>query len=331
MKSSDTLLLTRREVAKLLSMEECIDAVEQAFKLYATGEAQPPGTLGIHAAQGVFHIKAGIMNLGKSYFVAKTNANFPNNKKQYGLPTIQGIIVMSDAKNGRLLALMDANEITILRTAAATAVAAKYLSRPDSKIATIIGCGNQGRASLQALLQVRNLEKIYAYDMDEALAKHYAEEFSRIFNIDIISVNDFSKITLESDICVTCTPSKQAFLKPEHIEPGTFIAAVGADNEDKQELQSSLLASNKVVVDIIEQCANMGELHHALEKDVMKKENVHAELGQIIAGQKIGRASDDEIIIFDSTGMALQDVAAAAIVYEKAVQQIGLMQLNFGA
>ncbi|MBK7869633.1 MAG: ornithine cyclodeaminase family protein [Saprospiraceae bacterium] len=330
MQSPDTLLLSRSDVAKLLSMEECIAAVEQAFKLYAIGEAQPPGTLGIHATQGVFHIKAGIMNLGKSYFVAKTNANFPNNKKQYGLPTIQGIIVMSDAENGRLLALMDANEITILRTAAATAIAAKYLARPDAKTATIIGCGNQGRASLRALLQVRNLERIYAYDVDQLLARQYAQEFSGIFNIDIISVNDFSKAALESDICITCTPSKHAFLKPEHIAPGTFIAAGGADNEDKQELEPALLASGKVVVDILEQCAHMGELHHALEMGVMKKEDVYAELGQIIARQKFGRVSDDEIIIFDSTGMALQDVAAAAIVYEKAVLQANVMKLNFG-
>lgn len=330
MNSLDTLLLGRSDVARLLSMEECIAAVEQAFRLYAMGQTAPPGILGVHATYGGFHIKAGIMELGKFYFVAKTNANFPSNKKLYGLPTIQGIIVVSDAENGRLLALMDSIEITILRTAAATAVAAKYLARKDSKIATIIGCGNQGRASLKALLQVRNLERIYAYDIDEVLAQQCAQELSGLYNIDIIPVNDFNKITLESDICVTCTPSRQAFLKPEHIAQGTFIAAVGADNEDKQELEPALLKSSKVVTDILEQCAHIGELHHALEKNVMKKENVYAELGQIIAGQKTGRISNDEIIIFDSTGMALQDVAAAAIVYEKAILQADVMQFNFG-
>jgi alanine dehydrogenase len=329
MKSPDTLLLYRADIAKLLSMEECIAAVEKAFKIYATGEAQPPGILGVHAQEGGFHIKAGIMNLGKSYFVAKTNANFPNNRKLFGLPAIQGIIAVSDAENGRLLALMDSIEITIVRTAAATAVAAKYLSSSNSKIALIIGCGNQGRASLRALLKVRALEMVYAYDIDETLAKQYAQELSEVLNIDVISVNDFSKVALESDICVTCTPSKQAFLKPEHIASGTFIAAVGTDNEDKQELEPALLASNKLVVDSLEQCAYIGELHHALEKGVMKITDVHAELGQIIARQKPGRTFNDEIIIFDSTGMALQDVGAAAIVYEKAIQRGVGMMLNF--
>ena len=121
-----------------------------------------------------------------------------------------------------------------------------------------------------------------------------------------------------SDICVTCTSSTQFFLKQDYVQPGTFLAAVGADSETKQELEPTLLAQNKTVVDIVEQCASIGELHHALASDLMSKQHVHAELGEVIAGTKPGRTSSDEIIIFDSTGMALQDVIAAATVYKKA-------------
>lgn len=319
MNPQGTLLITRHEVASILKIEECMDAVEEAFKLHAEGKALPPKILGIHVQNGGFHIKAGIMHLGHHYFVSKTNANFPGNMKNNSLPTIQGVIVVCDADNGRMLALMDSIEITIIRTGAATGVGAKYLARQDAKIATICGCGNQGRVSLQAVLKVRQLEMVYVYDIDQSRKRKFAKELAEELHISVEPVDDLGKAVRQSDICVTCTPSKEPFLNKEDVKPGTFIAAVGADSEDKQELQPSLVASSKLVVDLIEQSATIGELHHALEKGVVTRAHVYAELGEIIAGRKAGRTSNDEIIIFDSTGTALQDVAASAIVYEKAV------------
>lgn len=329
MSPTDTLLLTRREVASLLSIEECIQAVEGAFRLHGNGEASPPGILGMHAADGGFHIKAGMLNLGKKYFVAKTNANFPNNGKRFGLPTIQGIIVVCDGENGRLLSLMDSIEITVIRTGAATAVAAKYLARPGAKIVTICGCGNQGKISLRALMKVRPVENAFAFDIDKGLARQFAREMSQELKISVIAVDDLSKAVKQSHICVTCTPSKEYFLRQEDIAPGTFIAAVGADSEDKQELEPEIMVTSKLVVDVTEQCATIGELHHALQKGLVTRADVYAELGEIIAGRKPGRTSDQEVIVFDSTGMALQDVASAAIVFEKAIKNgIGL-KMNF--
>ena len=162
MEITETLFLKRRDVAELLTMDECIATVENAFWLHAEGSVLPPKVLGIHAENGGFHVKAGILGSERIYFAAKVNANFPGNQKLYGLPTIQGIIVIYDAMNGRLLALMDSIEITILRTGAATAVAAKYLAPVNAKTATICGCGNQGRISLKALMKVRKIEKAYA-------------------------------------------------------------------------------------------------------------------------------------------------------------------------
>jgi ornithine cyclodeaminase/alanine dehydrogenase len=275
-------------------------------------------------------MKAGLMDFGgRSYFAAKTNANFPDNLKRSGLPLIQGTIVLCDAENGYPLALMDSIEISIVRTGAATAVAVKYLARADSKVATVCGCGNQGRVSLKAMMKVRPLEIVYAFDSDHAQAERFARELTEELGIQVRAVADLGEAVRGSDICVTCTPSKQYFLKREYVSPGTFIAAVGADNEEKQELDPTLMVSNKIVVDILEQSATIGDLHHALEKGLVTRGDVHAELGEVIAGTKAGRADKDEITIFDSTGTALQDVVAAVIVYEKAFSAgIGL-RLNF--
>jgi len=329
MKPEGTLLLTRHEVAALLDIEECITAVERVFKLQGEGKTEPPGVLGIHARDGGFHLKAGLLDLSKTYFVAKANANFPQNMNRFGLPLIQGIIVLCDGANGYPLALMDSTEITILRTGAATAVAAKYLSRHDSKVATICGCGNQGRISLKAIMKVRPIERVYAFDQVEAQAERFAHELSDELGIEVTVTHDLAKTVSRSDICVTCTPSKKYFLNHEYVAPGTFVAAVGADNEEKQELDPMLMQRSKVVVDLLEQCASIGDLHHAIEQGLVTRDDVHGELGAVVAGIKTGRTSPEEIIIFDSTGMALQDVVAAAAVYERAVNKGSGTLLDF--
>ena len=329
MDPTETLLLKREDVAELLSIDECITGVEQAFKLHAEGKTLPPKMLGIPSENGGFHIKAGILESQRIYFAAKVNANFPENPKRFRLPTIQGVIVVCDGLNGKLLALVDSIEITIIRTGAATAVAAKYLALSNSKVATICGCGNQGRISLKALMKVRTVEKVYVFDIDEGLAKRFSKDFFNEIEVFPITKNELVKSLQSSQIVVTCTPSRQPFIRTEDIMPGTFIAAVGADSEEKQELCSDLLASSKIVVDLVEQTACIGELHHAIRQGKVTLKDIHAELGEIIAGKKPGRESDKELIIFDSTGMALQDVAAASIVYEKALARRMGSQFNF--
>jgi alanine dehydrogenase len=330
-KAKGTLLLTGQDVRSLLSLDECIMAVEGAFRLYGEGKAAPPGILGIHAREGGFHIKAGLLELGRNYFAAKVNANFTGNGTRSGLPAIQGVIVLSDAGNGCALAVMDSMEITSLRTGAATAVAAKHLARKNSRVATICGCGNQGRIQLRALVNVLRLEKAYAYDMLGNRASQFANEISTALRLEITAVTDLSKAVRQSDVCITCTPSRRYFLRPQDVRPGTFIAAIGADNPEKQELEPALMTNSKIVVDNLEQCATIGDLHHALQAGLVTIADVHAELGEIVAGKKPGRTSEDEIIVFDSTGMALQDVAAAASVYEKAMREGCGITLDFAA
>lgn len=320
-----TLLLTRSDVVALLVLDECIAAVEEAFHARGAGRARQPGALGHALAEGGFHVKAASLELGRPYFAAKTNGNFFRNAERFGLPRIQGVIVLCDAENGTPLAVMDSIEITAQRTGAATAVAAKYLARRDAAVATIAGCGVQGRTQLRALTRVAPIRKAYAYDTTREVARRFAHDLSAELRIDIEPVPDLSHAASRSDVVITCTPSRQPILSTQDVAPGAFVAGVGADSEEKQELDTELLATSAVVVDVLEQCATIGDLHHALAAGRMRREDVRAELGEVVAGVKPGRTSDREIIVFDSTGTALEDVAAAAVVYEKALARgVGL-------
>ena len=314
------IALTRRDVRDLLEVDACIAAVEEAFRLHGAGRADPPGVLGIPVPEGGFHIKAGVLQLSRTYFAAKINANFPANPTRHGLPTIQGVIVLADAERGTLLALIESGEITALRTAAATAVAAKHLALPESRSATIVGCGVQGRAQLRALSRVRRLEAVHACDQDPARAEAYARQLAAELGVTVRAAPDVAPVARVSDIVVTCTPARRPVLGRDDVAPGAFIAAVGADHPEKQELDPALVAGSTLVVDVLEQAATLGDLHHALAAGVVTRDHVHAELGEVVAGRKPGRRSPQETIVFDSTGMALQDVAAAAAVYERAVQ-----------
>jgi alanine dehydrogenase len=329
MEKEAILLLTRDEVASLLGLAECIEAVEEAFRLHAEGLSLPPGVLETLTGDGGFHIKAtGLRLAGGSYFAAKVNGNFPLNGERFGLPTIQGVVILFDAERGRPLAIMDSMELTALRTAAATGVAAKYLARPESKVATVCGCGVQGRVQLRAIAQVLRIEKVYAFDTDGGRAESFAREISAELGVEVEAAPDLQKAVSESDVCVTCTPSRRPILMRGDVRPGTFVAAVGADNPQKQELDPWLMASGRLVVDILEQCAAIGDLHHALEAGAVTRDEVYAELGEIITGRKPARTSEEEVIIFDSTGTALQDVAAAAVVYERALRDGVGLRLN---
>jgi ornithine cyclodeaminase/alanine dehydrogenase len=162
------------------------------------------------------------------------------------------------------------------------------------------------------------LKKIYAFDLNERAMTDLVIELSRELKIDIELVRDLSIAIQKSDVCVTCTTSTEFFVRKEDVMPGTFIAAVGADDAHKQEIDPALIASAKVVTDNLEQCCAIGDTHHAISKGLMRKEDVYAELSEIVAGHKPGHTSDDEIVVFDSTGVAMEDAVAAAAVYEKA-------------
>jgi alanine dehydrogenase len=318
--STRTRVLTRRDVRAVLDTRTCIDAVERAFRLHAAGETFGLGILGTHVDGGGFHVKAAGITGARPYYAAKTNANRPGNPRSFGLPTVQGVIALYDATNGVPVALMDSIEITLLRTAAASAVAAKYLAREDARVMTVIGCGAQALPHARAMAEVRQLERIWAFDIDASHASTFAQEASAALGIPVTVTPDFRGAARASDIIVTSTPSRTAYLGLGDVADGAFVAAVGADNEEKQELTTALLAASAVVVDVLDQCAEIGELHHALENGAMTRDDVRTDLAGLVTGV-VARRSPDERAVFDSTGTALQDVAAAAIAYERSCER----------
>ncbi len=314
-----TRILTRTDLETLLTPEDCLSRVEEAFRSYGEGRTAAPKSVGLHAAAGTFHIKAAIADV----FAAKINANFPDNPGRYALPTIQGVIVVTDVERGTLLAVMDSALITTLRTAAATALAAKYLARRDASTITIAGCGTQGRASLEAIRRVRPIRAVYAYDVDRGIADRFAHD------LNAQAVRTLDEAVAQSDIVVTCTTARTAILDARHLHRGLFIAAVGADNPAKQELTPALLRESTVVADILEQSATMGDLHHALAAGALTRDDVRGELADVICGRVAGRRSDDEVFVFDSTGTALQDVAVASLAYTRAIERDSGLEVAF--
>jgi ornithine cyclodeaminase/alanine dehydrogenase-like protein (mu-crystallin family) len=212
---------------------------------------------------------------------------------------------------------MDSIEITRLRTAAATAVAAKYLA-PDDATVTICGCGEQARSQLRALACVRSIRRVMALDLLEERAARFAGDMAAELAVDASVVRTPDEAARETTIWVTCTPARRWFLGRHHVAPGAFIAAVGADHSDKQEIEPELLAASAVIVDVLEQCAAIGDLHHAIAAGLMRRDQVRAELADVVSGRTVGRRSDDETLVFDSTGTALEDAAAASLVYQRA-------------
>jgi ornithine cyclodeaminase/alanine dehydrogenase-like protein (mu-crystallin family) len=178
---------------------------------------------------------------------------------------------------------------------------------------------------------VLRLRRAYAFDLDEGRAREFARALSEELGLEITPVDDHADAARRSDVCVTCTPARVPFLMRDDVAPGAFVAAVGADSADKNELDPLLMARAVVVVDVLEQCASIGDLHHALDAGALTRETVHAELADVVAGRKPGRRSEEEITVFDSTGTAIEDVAAAVVAYERALAAGAGLAVDLGS
>ena len=308
------LALTRGEIRALMTPADYLTAVEAGFGGLQAGTAQCPPPLAVELERGGFHAKAASLDVDRPYVALKLNGNFPGNQ---GLPTIQGAILLCDGETGSLLAIMDSIEVTARRTAAATALAAKHLARPDSATILVCGCGDQAPAQLEALHAVLRLHRGLCWDHDLDRAKAFAR---KVRGQSMTPVDSLMPAALESDVIVTCTTATQPFLTADMVKPGTFIAAVGADAPHKSEIEPALMARTVVVTDSTAQCAVMGDLHHAIQAGALRVDDVHAELGAILSGTKPGRRNADQVVVFDSTGVAVQDAASAVIIYKRALR-----------
>ncbi len=308
--------IDRRALERLMRPEDYLAAIEASFRAHAEGRTSQPMPLHIEVDGGGLHAKGAFAAIGRGYVTVKVNSNFPGNPAK-GLPTIQGAVLLYDAEDGALLAILDSAEITAKRTAAASALAARYLARAEASVIAICGCGEQARSQLPAFAAVRGIERAFAWDIDAEKARRFAREMAGAFDIEVVPVEGLRDATLPADIVVTATSSQAPFLMPDCIRPGTFIAAVGADNPHKSELHPELFVGAKVVADSLEQAAAMGDLHHAIAAGRTTRESVYAELADLVAARKPGRTTDAEVTIFDSTGLAIEDTASAAAAFER--------------
>jgi ornithine cyclodeaminase/alanine dehydrogenase-like protein (mu-crystallin family) len=314
----DTLLLTRSDVARLLPISDAIAAVSAALRAEAEGGVLASQVIGLHAPAGSLHVKAAGWRRDGLYLAAKINANFPANA-QRGLPAIQGLVALLSGEDGRLLAVLDSMELTAVRTAAATGVAARHLARADASTLAICGCGAQAAHQVRAVASVLGIRRVIAFDRDRPRAERWAGDLRGSTGLPVEIVGDARTAARDADVLVTCTPSTEPILGVSDVRAGVFVAGVGADHPGKHELEPGLLAAGLLVVDSLEQAAAMGDLRHALQAGVLRREDVHAELGEVVCGRKRGRRSPDEVIVFDSTGVAIEDVAASALAYERAL------------
>ncbi len=308
-------ILSRSDVATLMTPADYLEAVDAGFRALQDGSAQVPPPWHIAVDDGGFHGKGASLRLGERLFVAlKLNGNFPGNPAANGLPTIQGAILLCDGETGSPLAIMDSIEVTLRRTAAATALAAQHLARPDAATLLMCGCGDQARPQIEALREVLPLARVLAWDRDPSRARQLACE-----GLETRIVDDLAEAAGTADVIVTCTTATKPFLTAGMVRPGTFVAAVGADAPHKSEIDPGLMTRALVVADSLAQCQVMGDLHHAIEAGVMTEADVHAELAELVAGSRPGRTADAEVTVFDSTGTAVQDVAVAIRIHERAL------------
>ncbi|HMK19773.1 MAG TPA: ornithine cyclodeaminase family protein [Chitinophagaceae bacterium] len=314
----DPLFINKEKIASLLPMEECIEVMEKMFSSLAAGECLQPlrnimrlpdgsGVLGMmpgHAAKlGVMGIKV----------ISVFHAN-----KEAGFPSHQGVVMLFDAKNGQPLMLFDALEITAIRTAAASAVATKLLSRENSSTLAIIGSGEQAKRHIEAMLVVRNIKQINLWSRNENNAKHLVNELSAEYNMPIHIRKNVQQAVEHADIICTVTASKEPVVLGDWIAAGTHINAVGSSTAATRELDTTAIVRSKLFTDRYESVYNeAGDFLIPKKEGAVTDEHVKGEIGEVLSGTKKGRENDKEITVFKSLGIAAEDIFSAYHIYEK--------------
>ena len=324
----NTLILTRHDVEKILTPAVANETVEKAFRAYSLGATQMPPKSYLYFPKGDLRSMPAYLS-GEGFDIAGIKCVTVHPQNATGsLPSVMAVIILNNPQTGFPLAIMDGTYLTCLRTGAAGAIAAKYLSRKDSQVAAFVGCGAQARAQLSCLREVRDIRKIKIWQFPKD--KKCAQEFSRwaqaTYKLETVVSPRMDTVTMNSDIVITTTPSRTPLVNC--VSAGTHINAIGADAPGKQEINPEILKQAKVVIDDWTQASHSGEINVPVSRKQMTKKNVHALLGDIVAGNKRGRASAKEITLFDATGLAIQDIACADIVYKALKNKRGIKSIK---
>ena len=314
------LILTDSDVVRVLNMNDGIDIIEQAFREHGNGKTilLPRISHTLADSRGAFRIMAaGFPSLG--WFGLKTLTGYPG-RRHPGETYIS--MLLFEIATGALRAVIAAKHLTGIRTGAATGVAAKYLARKDADVLGIFGIGAQARYQLEAVMAVRPLRLVKVLSRDHVETTAFADSISKSFDVEVNVVASPREIVYGSSLIIAATTSRMPLFPGEWLEPGTHVSGIGANTPSKRELDSTCFVRSKVVVDFREQAIEeAGDLREAISAGAIKTSDIYAELSEIVTGTKQGRCNNDELTMFKSVGIAIEDVAAAAFVYEEATKR----------
>jgi alanine dehydrogenase len=317
---AEILILNRNEVEQLLTLETIVPVLEQAFIDFADGKtvAYPVVRESVAEHRGIFGIKSGYLT--QEGVIGLKAGGFWLGNPDRGLTAHQSTTVMFDPATGVPTAVMDGNHITTIRTAAVGALAARVLARADARVAAVLGCGVQGTGQAEALRHVRDIEEIRAYDVETAAVERFRTELEAR-GVDVRPVTSAEEAVRGADVIVTATSGQGPVLEDAWVEAGVHVSAFGTDTVGKAEVEAELFARATVVVDDVAQATTIGETQHPVSREILAPDDIHATLGEILAGRRPGRTRDDEITLMDSTGLAFQDLVSGHLAARLAAEQ----------
>lgn len=314
-----TLILNRSEVASVLKMKDCMDVVEAAFSELSDGTAVLPLRTAITPPDGLaLYMPAYLKKMGA--LACKVVTVYKNNPSKHGLPTTIGKVLLQDPETGDVICIMDGGYLTAVRTGAASGVATKYLAKKETnQIAGIFGAGVQAKMQLWAVAEARSLKKAFVYDLSDEAVEKFIKEMSEKLNIEVVKAAHSNDI-LQADIICAATSSSTPIFDGKLVREGTHINGIGSHTPNARELDTEIVKRSKFVGDSREACfKEAGDIIIPVNEGSISESHFYAELGELITGKKAGRINDNEITIFKSNGLAIQDVATAKLVFERAV------------
>jgi len=317
-KPHSALLLSRRDVERVLTPHEAVMAVENAYREIGLGTAIVPSRLRVDMDRynGNLLVMPAYLTESNALGTKLVTTHLDNYK--LGLATVIGTIILNDPENGLPLAIMDGTYITAIRTGAAGAVAAKYLSREDASTVTMAGTGVQGRSQIIALADVRRVKKVFAFDVDAKRCREFAEEMKGRVNAEFVVTDKLEDAVHQSDIVVTATTSSNPIIRGEWLAEGCHVTGIGSHSPDARELDEEVMTrASKIVLDTWD-AKKVGDVSYPVSRGLLREEDIYSDIGTIVAGRKPGRTSAREITVFKSVGTAVADVSTSFKTYQLA-------------